>query len=316
MANNYQPQQQEKGRKKFAIWDLDNCLSDDRARIPLIDWPQTNPEERYGVYHAACFDDPVGNFAVFARYLDAGHVPVFLTARPARRRTETLAWIAARLNCREPILMMRNNGDNRPSVELKREMLHSLPEYGVALKDVVAAYDDRPDVVAMYKKEGIAGAAVLAIHDVCAYTPPQQEEFRARWMAREAASIVQQIDDTLLRNHGMKVGRTEGFNFVQSPVVTKTAADILGEMAETYRERNAVYGDNFKRVAKLVDVLFPDGVPSKLVSNDQWHLFELVLVKLSRYAISNLSHEDSIHDLAVYAAMCESILHNTGAPQT
>lgn len=89
----------------------------------------------------------------------------------------------------------------------------------------------------------------------------------------------------------------------------KDAAMILDQMADTFRQRNAVYGDNYRMVAKLVKVLFPQGVPSELVFTDQWHLFELKLVKLSRFAISGLTHIDSIHDDAVYAAMIESILH-------
>ncbi len=89
----------------------------------------------------------------------------------------------------------------------------------------------------------------------------------------------------------------------------KDAAMILDQMADTFRQRNAVYGDNYRMVAKLVKVLFPDGVPSELVVTDQWHLFELKLVKLSRFAISGLTHIYSIHDDAVYAAMIESILH-------
>lgn len=95
-----------------------------------------------------------------------------------------------------------------------------------------------------------------------------------------------------------------------------TAADILAGMAETYRQRNAVYGDNFLMVAQLVKVLFPKGVPPALVETDQWHLFELKLVKISRFAISNLTHIDSIHDDAVYAAMIESILRNQGQEPT
>lgn len=92
-------------------------------------------------------------------------------------------------------------------------------------------------------------------------------------------------------------------------------AIILDEMAETFRQRNAVYGDNYRMVAKLVKVLFPNGVPPELVVSDQWHLFELKLVKLSRFAISNLTHTDSIHDDAVYSAMIESIIHEQGVQQ-
>lgn len=91
-----------------------------------------------------------------------------------------------------------------------------------------------------------------------------------------------------------------------------TPDQILAQMAMTYKERNAVYGDNFKMVAKLMAVLFPDGVPAELVTQDHFHLFELKLVKLSRFAISHLTHQDSIHDDAVYSAMIESILITQG----
>lgn len=92
----------------------------------------------------------------------------------------------------------------------------------------------------------------------------------------------------------------------------KTAADILDEMAKTFRERNAVYGDNYKMVGKMMAVLFPKGVPPEVLHSDQFHLFELKLVKLSRFAISNLQHLDSIHDDGVYSAMIESILIENG----
>jgi hypothetical protein len=84
--------------------------------------------------------------------------------------------------------------------------------------------------------------------------------------------------------------------------------EILNAMADTFRKRNAVYGDNYKMVAQLVKVLFPKGVSSELVVTDQWHLFELILVKLSRFAISELKHIDSVHDTAVYCAMIQSII--------
>lgn len=93
-----------------------------------------------------------------------------------------------------------------------------------------------------------------------------------------------------------------------------TAADVLAEMAKTYRERNAVYGDNFRMVGPMMKILFPDGVAPALLHSDQFHLFELMLVKLSRFAVSNMAHKDSIHDAAVYAAMIESIL-NEQAPE-
>lgn len=96
----------------------------------------------------------------------------------------------------------------------------------------------------------------------------------------------------------------------EEPKVPVSAADILADMAVTFRERNAVYGDNYKMVGRLMAVLFPQGVSAELLHSHQFHLFELKLVKLSRFAISGLTHTDSIHDDAVYSAMIEMILAN------
>ena len=91
-------------------------------------------------------------------------------------------------------------------------------------------------------------------------------------------------------------------------LLPKNPADILADMANTYRERNTVYGDNYKRVGPIMEILFPDGVPAELLGSDQFHLFELIIVKLSRFAISGLQHQDSIHDASVYGAMIEAIV--------
>jgi len=89
----------------------------------------------------------------------------------------------------------------------------------------------------------------------------------------------------------------------------RNAADILFEMAGTYRERNKVYGDNYKRVGAVMMALFPNGVTLSTEEDyNRWHLFELIVVKLTRFANSGLTHEDSIHDAAVYAAMVESLI--------
>lgn len=85
--------------------------------------------------------------------------------------------------------------------------------------------------------------------------------------------------------------------------------DLLRAMAQTYEERNAVYGDNFKNVGAVMMALFPTGIVLRTEEEfNSWHLFELMVVKLTRFANSRLSHCDSIHDAAVYAAMVESLL--------
>jgi len=89
------------------------------------------------------------------------------------------------------------------------------------------------------------------------------------------------------------------------------ADEILDSMAETFRERNKVYGDNYKSVGAVMTALFPDGV--SLLTKEQfntWHLFELMIVKLTRFANTEMTHRDSIHDAAVYAAMVESLMED------
>jgi hypothetical protein len=90
-----------------------------------------------------------------------------------------------------------------------------------------------------------------------------------------------------------------------------TPDQILADMADTFRERNAVYGDNYKRVGQVMLALHPDGIELKTKDDHElFHLWSLIIVKLTRFSVSGLTHTDSIHDAAVYLAMCESILHN------
>lgn len=280
------------------IFDLDNCLFDDRARIPFIDWTKEG-DARYHEYHNRMLQDPAANLEVYERYAANKELRiVFFTARPVAYAEMTKSQLRKVFNVcvdtdKRFDLIMRNNGDHRKSVAVKRDMVQALPEYGLSADSVVAAYDDRQDIVDMYREEFGIEAAVLKAHDVCAYTPPAARPTNKMMLVPEP-----KIPSVLLSQDRRMAPH-----------------EIMESMAATFKERNAVYGDNFRMVAKMVAVLFPQGVPPELVVTDQWHLFELKLVKLSRFAISNLTHRDSIHDDAVYSAMIESILTEKGTQQ-
>jgi hypothetical protein len=84
----------------------------------------------------------------------------------------------------------------------------------------------------------------------------------------------------------------------------------LRAAAATYEERNAVYGDNFRRVGNAMVAMFPDGLTLKTA--DDWnraHLFLLGVVKQTRYAVNfeKGGHRDSVHDSTVYSAMLEAV---------
>lgn len=84
-------------------------------------------------------------------------------------------------------------------------------------------------------------------------------------------------------------------------------AKILDDMAATYRERNSLYKANYLKVGKILAILYPDGVHLKTPEDfTRWHFIDWMIGKLSRFSVNH--HPDSIHDLAVYAAMIEGWL--------
>lgn len=131
----------------------------------------------------------------------------------------------------------------------------------------------------------------------------EESEFDMKW-----EDVVAAYDD---RQDTLDAYAAKGVaNCVLVDCPVPTTGNILRAMAETFEQRNKVYGSNYQMVGPIMRILFPDGVPPELLGTDQFHLFELKIVKLSRFAISGLTHTDSIHDDGVYSAMIESILLN------
>lgn len=86
-----------------------------------------------------------------------------------------------------------------------------------------------------------------------------------------------------------------------------SAEKILEEMAKTYRERNAVYGNNFKKMGPVMTALFPEGITLKTEQDFiNFHLFDWMVGKITRFASTGMTHLDSIHDSCVYGAMLEN----------
>lgn len=88
------------------------------------------------------------------------------------------------------------------------------------------------------------------------------------------------------------------------------AADLLVQMAATYRERNALYGNNYKEFGLIMEAIFPNEI--LLSTPDDFNRFALlvqIVAKVTRYAKNFHSggHIDSIHDVGVYAAMLEEL---------
>ena len=92
----------------------------------------------------------------------------------------------------------------------------------------------------------------------------------------------------------------------------QSAPDNLERGAATYRQRNPLYGNNYKQIGTVLKVLFRNGVPT--MDEAGWNRYAAwmaLLQKTIRYAISlerdGSGHADSAHDAMVYAAMLEEL---------
>lgn len=132
----------------YTILDLDGTISDDtwrRGRIP------SNVEDSKGWdnYHQGLIHDRTINLHM------VGKRNIIITSRPSKFRPQTIEWLQKH-NIEFSILLMRIAGDLRPSWQVKQDAIEHLREiYEIHNKDIDIAYDDDPDVCAMYKRQGI-----------------------------------------------------------------------------------------------------------------------------------------------------------------
>ena len=90
----------------------------------------------------------------------------------------------------------------------------------------------------------------------------------------------------------------------------KSVPELLRDCAQTYEERNRVYGDNYKKFGHVMAAIFPNGLRLETADeHNRFGVFVQCLSKLTRYAesIERGGHPDSAHDLSVYAAMLEEL---------
>lgn len=87
----------------------------------------------------------------------------------------------------------------------------------------------------------------------------------------------------------------------------------LSAAGKIYSERNAVYKDNFRVVGKIMSALFPKTGSMPVLQSEtdfnRWHIFELFVVKLTRYGANwhKGGHQDSIDDMIVYLGMLKTL---------
>ena len=128
--------------------DLDGTLSDAAGRQHFL---ERRPKDWRGFFDAAGDDPLIDQVARLVDLLDPSLLVILLTARPVRIRPPTLDWLA-RHEVRWDLLVMREDGDFRPSHEAKLDAVRALQAVGFELR---LAVDDDPRNAVMFRAEGV-----------------------------------------------------------------------------------------------------------------------------------------------------------------
>ena len=138
------------------IFDLDGTLCNIDHRRPILD--DKSNSHRWDDFYEACDKDTPNKPVVEAMQClyAQGHEIWFCSGRSESVRWKTWDWLAMNTGLLPKWyqIMMRPIGDSRPDDVLKQEFLDNM-----LLEDrkrLVAVFDDRDKVVAMWRRNGVA----------------------------------------------------------------------------------------------------------------------------------------------------------------
>jgi phosphoglycolate phosphatase-like HAD superfamily hydrolase len=130
------------------IFDIDGVLADASGRQHHL----AGLRRDWDAFFAECGEDPIiPEVARLLELLTPELAVVLLTARPARVRAQTLAWLASH-GLGYDLLIMRAAGDRRPARDFKRTETLQLRTYGF---EVRLAVEDDPGNLEMFESEGV-----------------------------------------------------------------------------------------------------------------------------------------------------------------
>jgi phosphoglycolate phosphatase-like HAD superfamily hydrolase len=135
--------------REAVIFDMDGTLCDTSSIVHLIE----GEEKNFHAFHAASAECPARAEVVEAAREQAaqGRAVLIVTSREFIWRDLTLDWLVAQ-GVPYDALHMRIVADYRKDAVVKAEMLQHIKDDGF---EVLEAWDDKDDVIALWKDHGI-----------------------------------------------------------------------------------------------------------------------------------------------------------------
>ncbi|MEJ7633267.1 hypothetical protein [Aeromicrobium sp.] len=136
------------------IFDMDGTLCDTSGIEHLIE----GEDKDFAAFHASSATCPVNEAVLAAARAqhDQGHAVLIVTSREFIWRDVTLDWLVQH-EVPYDALYMRIVGDYRKDILIKKDILAQIGDDGFA---VVAAWDDKADVVELWREHGIEVSVV------------------------------------------------------------------------------------------------------------------------------------------------------------
>lgn len=137
------------------IFDVDGTLADVSGVRHYVSDPKNKNFEKF---HGAASFSPANQWVVDAAkgFHDAGTKVFVVTGRKERWRFRTSMWLR-KWEIPFDALLMRADADQRKDVEVKRDILGKIRAEGY---EVLRAYDDNPNIIALWESEQIAVVVV------------------------------------------------------------------------------------------------------------------------------------------------------------
>jgi phosphoglycolate phosphatase-like HAD superfamily hydrolase len=136
------------------IFDIDGTVADLSHRLHHI---QKDPKDWDAFFSECHLDKPIVHICDLARSLASSAPTLFVSGRSDQVRIETDWWLRMVGLVFPTALYMRTAGDHRPDHLVKGELLDQILAYGWA---PIMAFDDRNQVVQMWRERGIPCAQV------------------------------------------------------------------------------------------------------------------------------------------------------------